>query len=276
MPTPAGSRLQQQARALLDAAQRVRAEVVSDEAQPSGEVAVGIPTFLRAQWLRPALQALSRSCPGIRVHVLEGTSRGVRDTLASGAADVAVASTLDDVEFLDARPVVRESLYLIGPRGRAELAPREVSPERLAKLPLALTSRPNSLRAVVDRQALGRGEDYRPRYEVQSLEMALELIDAVGVFSVFPGSGIGVARASGRIGATRLRGCSLTWALITSRERLMTSAADRLYQAQACATPRARCCAGDNGRARCASSPSLNSTTRPSLGARGRVSASEH
>lgn len=227
----AGIHLRREATNLLKDAERIRSDLAAEAARPHGEVAIGTPSSLRQFLIAPAIAHYMESYPDVRFRIREGTSRSVRNGLVAGEMDVAVLSTLEDLDPLKTIRLSSESLFLIGPR-RARLRMTEaVSIKRLVDLPLILTARPNSLRVIVDRALERRGLSVEARIEVETFQMALDLIDATGSYSVFPYCAIALPLQENRITAAPIERLSISWAIATVRER-RESTATRLFTDQ--------------------------------------------
>jgi DNA-binding transcriptional LysR family regulator len=162
--------------------------------------------------------------PTVRINIREGTSRVIRDLLLSGEMDVAVVSTLEDLTPFDSEIVLSESLFLVGRSGTLPAHATHAALNFLSGLPLVLTASPNSLRLVLDRALLRK--NLRPSViaEVESFEMALELMMQIRGFSVFPYCALHNALAAGLVGAVPIRGLSISWAVIVPRNRYVTAA----------------------------------------------------
>jgi LysR family nitrogen assimilation transcriptional regulator len=98
----------------------------------------------------------------------------------------------------------------------------------IAELPLVLTARPNSMRLIVDRALQRHNLTVEPKIEVETLQMALDLIDTTGCYSVFPYSAIDLPLRESRITASSIEKLNISWTIATARDRY-ESAAMRLF-----------------------------------------------
>lgn len=224
----AGEQLRADAVNLLKEASRIQSGLAAAALLPRGELAIGAPSSLQRYLIAPSIAQFLTAYSDVRFRVQEGTSRAARDALVSGSTDLAVLSTLEDLEPLDAIRLATEPLFLIGPR-RAKLRMEDpLAIEGIVNLPLILTARPNSLRLIVDRALARRSLAAEAKVEVESLQMALNLIDMTGCYSIFPFCAIDLPLRENRITAAPIKGLHISWAIATMRERRQ-STATRLF-----------------------------------------------
>jgi LysR family transcriptional regulator, nitrogen assimilation regulatory protein len=220
----AGLRLQPQAENLLRDAERIRTDLAAESATPRGELRIGTPGSLRRFLVTPALVRFMAKYPDVRFKIHEGTSRAVRDTLMNGGIDLAILSSQEDLEPFRTRRVASESLFLIGPR-KVQLSMNKPVPVTvLAGLPLVLTARPNSLRVIVDRALQRHDLSVDAKIEVETLQMALDLIDTTGCYSIFPYCAIDIPLQENRITASPIEKLNISWTIATVRDRNETTA----------------------------------------------------
>jgi LysR family transcriptional regulator, nitrogen assimilation regulatory protein len=220
----AGERLRESAVALVREADRIKADFAAATDQPRGVLSVGTPSSLRRFLITPVIAKLSEAHPALSYRIHEGTSRGIRDSLVHGRAEIAVVSTLEDLDPFKAKRLVSEALFLIGPR-KAQLQLDQPVPAReLARLPMILTSRPNSLRMIVDQALARHAITSEAKIEVETLQMALDLIDTTGGYSVFPYCAIEIALRENRITASPIEKLHISWAIVSLKERRQSTA----------------------------------------------------
>lgn len=221
----AGLRLRPQAEALLREAERVRQDVASESTKPRGELRIGTPSSLRRFLVTPALVHFIEKYPDVRFHIHEGTSRSVRDTLMAGGIDLAILSSQEDLEPFRTQRVASEALFLIGPRKAHLSLEKSVSVAQLPTLPMVLTAPPNSLRTIVDRALQRLDLKVDAKIEVETLQMAMDLIDTTGCYSVFPYCAIDIPLQENRITASPIEKLGISWTIATHRDRRETPAA---------------------------------------------------
>jgi LysR family nitrogen assimilation transcriptional regulator len=226
--TDAGTILRERADRLLKDVGTLRHDVVSSALEPRGELTVGTLTSLLAYLAAPALSSFRTKYPNVSFRIKEGTSRAMRDAVASGRVDVAFVSMIEDIAGFKVCPLVTEKLFLVGHHDLGLDATQPAPIGLLSEGPLILTARPNSLRVVVDR-ALGRiGREPKVAFEVETLTLAMQLVKLRQGLSVFPYSAIDEYVAREEVSASPLRDIRMSWALVYSNDRA-PSAATRLF-----------------------------------------------
>ena len=230
-PTEASLRLRGEAIRLVRDADRVRETLSEDANRPRGTVSIGTPSSLRRFLIGPAISSVREEHADVHFRVREGTSRSIRDLVRSGEADVAVVSTLEELAPFDVMPILSESLFLVGSPGSFSSADEPIDLPTLAELPLALTPSPNSLRVVIDRALSRRKLRAETAVEIESFEMALELVRRGGLHTVFPYCALHDAIAAGTIEARPIRGLAISWVAITARDRSVSAATSILREA---------------------------------------------
>lgn len=95
----------------------------------------------------------------------------------------------------------------------------------LPTLPMVLTAPPNSLRTIVDRALQRLDMLVDAKIEVETLQMAMDLIDTTGCYSVFPYCAIDIPLRENRITASPIERLGISWTIATHRDRHETPAA---------------------------------------------------
>ncbi|MCK8787994.1 LysR family transcriptional regulator [Roseomonas sp. NAR14] len=226
--TAAGEALRDRAAGLLRDAERVAAEVGAAAEAIRGEVAVGVVSSLRDLLVTPAVATFLRLHPDVRVRVLEGTSRAMRDAVLAGRADFAVIATGEEAAPLLTRTFIGEPLLAIAP---PEAALRLERPLRLADLmgrPLVLVSAPNSIRTILDTALSRQGLRAEVRAEVENVATAMDLVRLGVGWSVFTYAAVARVLLQGEVSAAPLAELRINWALTEARERRASAAVTSL------------------------------------------------
>ena len=122
-PTPAGVQLYEDARRLLSDADAVRERIQRLPQGPEGSVTVALPFLLASLLMGPVLARLKETHPRIRVFALDDLSLMVRKAMLDRRADVGILVDTPQVEGLQCRPLVRESMYFCGQDSAGALGP---------------------------------------------------------------------------------------------------------------------------------------------------------
>jgi len=102
--------------------------------------------------------------------------------------------------------------------------------QEFSQLPLILTSRPNSMRLMVEHAALRRNLKLDVAMDVNSVELLLDLVEAGLGYSTLAYSAIDERVSAGRLSATRLGNLTCHWIVANSRERYLSAAGRSLRQ----------------------------------------------
>lgn len=230
-PTEAGRRLYEGLRGLERQLRTLKDEVGAASVEPAGEVAFGIPPSPRALLAAPLIATFCRDYPRVRVRVSEETSGELRDLVAAGGLDLAVTNLDEPMRGVEAQPLGREPMLLIGPRAARLSMRKEVPIEALASLPLILTTRPNSLRLTVEEGLARRGLRPDMRVEANTLPLMTDLVAEGLGYTVLPACGAGALLRRGRLSASPVAGLAITWMLAKPNRRSLGVAAERFCDA---------------------------------------------
>jgi LysR family transcriptional regulator, nitrogen assimilation regulatory protein len=229
--TEAGQWVLDRSRSLLRDAEALKANAAAMGAEPTGTLTLGAPPSLRSMLVASfAVPFLARH-PKVRLHLREGTSRGMRDALGRGELDLAILSSLEPLESFRQFPLLDESLCLVGPP-QARLSMRKPVPlSSLKDRPLVLTSYPNSLRQIVD-TALGElGVPSAPVAEADMVAMMLDLVRRGLGYTVLAYCAVHEGLSTHYVSASPIRGLRIAWVVCHSRERPETAAIRAARQA---------------------------------------------
>lgn len=163
--TPAGEKLVHHARLILRQVEIARADVISDEISPRGEVSVVIDASKAYTLIPLLLRECERRFPEVQLKILDAMSVVAAQHIADGKVDLGFIPNAADLSDVQVMPVYRESLYLVGKevaKGRAE---RTILFEQLADYPLVAPSRPHNIRMRIEQAALEARRPLNIRYE---------------------------------------------------------------------------------------------------------------
>lgn len=229
--TEAGLRLQAGLQGLERQMRSLQDDVAAALIEPSGQVAVGIPPSPRKLLAVPLLQRFAKAYPRVVVRVVEETSGQLRDLIANGILDVAITNAHEPGHGVVAEPLGREQMLLIGPR-HAKLSLQQVTPiARLAELPLILTTRPNSLRLIVEAALNVEGKQPNIRLEADTLPLMTDLVTAGLGYTVLPACGVRSQLKERALSASPIEDLFITWLVAKPANRALGVAAQRFYEA---------------------------------------------
>ncbi len=222
--TPAGQLLYDRAQGLLRQLKQVREDVAAEAHVARGELAIGLPPSLRQSLSVPLLQSLNARHPSLFVRTWVATSVALRDMLINGKIDIAVFGVLEPEPILNSQILFRDPMYLVS-RYDAARSSKTLSWDRIAELPLILTSAPNSVRRLVDEAAAKRGVKVSVVAEVNDVPLLIDLVNGGIGHTMLPLSAVKELVDTHQVSASRVPGLTFAWVVASSKERPLTAAA---------------------------------------------------
>jgi LysR family nitrogen assimilation transcriptional regulator len=211
VPTEAGKRLQEGLRGLERQLRSLRDDVADAASIPSGEVILGIPPSPRTLLGVPIVARFCRAYPQVAFRIFEKTSGEIRDMLARGEVDLAIVNPDEPMEGFTSDWLATEPMLLIGPPNAKLSINRSTKIADLAKIPLILTTRPNSLRRMVDIELSKSGVRPHISAEVDMLPLLTDLVQEGLGFTILPSCGVLRLVNEGKLSASPVEGLQITW-----------------------------------------------------------------
>lgn len=181
-PTEAGKVLYRHAQLILRQCDQAVVDMQAASRGLSGSVCIGLaPGTMAATLALPLLRILRARHPGIVPYLNENYGTTLSELVMSGRMDLAVLyGGRDAIHGLQFLPLLRESLYLVGPQTLT--APTEtVTVKELAEFDLYLPRSYNYLRRLVDEAFASMGLRPRVVAEIESAKTLSALIsDGLG------------------------------------------------------------------------------------------------
>jgi len=227
VPTEAGKRLYEGLQALERHIHALKGEVAAASVEPSGEVTFGIPPSPRTLLAVPLLKQFATDYPRVAVRIVEETSGELRDLVASGVLDLAVTNFSEPIRNVSAEPLGCEQMLLVGPPEAGLSMKNPIAIDDLIKLPLILTTRPNSLRMTIEAGLSRSGRHPNVRIEANALPLMTDLVTAGLGYTVLPLCGVRAILRSKRVTACPIRDFRITWVLARTKSRPLNLAAKR-------------------------------------------------
>jgi LysR family nitrogen assimilation transcriptional regulator len=218
--TAAGSLLLDRSQSLLRHFDQVRAEMLAEAQEPRGELALGLPPSLQFDTSR-MLATLRARYPGLFIRAWTATSVELRSLLLSGKLDLIVYATIDAETLLATHLLFTEPLLIIGPGGATMV--EEAHCEMLADLPLILTSRPNSVRMLIEAWAARYHVKLNVVMEINDVPLTLRLVEEGAGFAILPNSAMAI-RDPARLSRRVIPELQLSWAIAYSKEKPLSMA----------------------------------------------------
>lgn len=215
----------------LPRAQQVVQEVIDIERNlsshvqtPSGVVHIAMPQRTCRLLAPPLIRRCQAELPLVTLHIHEGTPAHVHTWLLEDVADIALIFNPEMGPDFLVHPVLIEPMCLLGPPARlrrhlAQQAPEVCTVADLARLPLILPRRPNSVRVLVDRLCAGNGIRPNIIYEADGTHTIRGMVEQGMGFTVFSLSAWSSAIQDGEIEATPFSTPLMNWKLCLVRPR---------------------------------------------------------
>src|SRR5690606_21981549 len=125
------------------------------------------------------------------------------------------------------QPLVREQLHLVGPRAAKLRIDEPVPLAAATRHPLILTTRPNSLRLVVERAFAREGLPLSLVADSNSTQMMIDLAARKLAYTILPYCAIEEALRRRRLSAAPIEDLFFEWVLVHPASRALSLAAER-------------------------------------------------
>jgi LysR family nitrogen assimilation transcriptional regulator len=116
----------------------IKAEVRTENREPSGTVRLGAPSSLADIFYAPLAHLIVKRFPRVRLELSEGLTEGMCDRLLRGELDLAVVTTPQRNDHLDYQTLVVEQVFLIGPPRDPLLKRGKLTRKEFEGLPAAI------------------------------------------------------------------------------------------------------------------------------------------
>ncbi|APR03915.1 LysR substrate-binding domain-containing protein [Thauera chlorobenzoica] len=173
--TEAGSVLLEHSRGVLHQIERLREELSRVRGALSGRVAVGMPPSLSKRVAVPVTRAFRSRMPDAALSIIEGLSVTMQESLVSGRLDIALVYNATPSPDIDLVPLLDEALFLIQ-RSDDPAAGEPIALKDLARQPLVIPSRPNSIRMLVETELGKLGLHPEITLEIDGVPTILDLV----------------------------------------------------------------------------------------------------
>lgn len=136
--TESGKVLLARGRWLLGAVDDIKAEVRTENREPSGTVRLGAPSSLADIFYAPLAKLLVRRFPRVRMELSEGLTEVMSDRLLRAEVDVAILTAPQGNDHLAYETLVIEQVFLIGPPRDPLLRSGKLTRKEFNNLPAAV------------------------------------------------------------------------------------------------------------------------------------------
>ncbi|MDT0684312.1 LysR family transcriptional regulator [Roseicyclus sp. F158] len=155
------------------------------ETEPSGEVSIGLPPSASVVLTRPLLRVLTEEFPKVSLRLVEAMSGYLYDWVEAGELDMAITFNGLDTDTVLSRPMFREEMMLCGATDAMRDLPSPFPVERIAELPLIVTSARHTLRSNLQRQIEALGHTLNIRLEIDAGQQLVRMVSGGEGYGVF-------------------------------------------------------------------------------------------
>ncbi|MDZ7601931.1 MAG: LysR substrate-binding domain-containing protein [Hoeflea sp.] len=202
-PTEAGEILLRNARIIIDQFAFATEEIRGHEAEPTGEVRLGLPGTISQILSVPLIIAARKRYPRIKLTIAEAMSGFITEWIRETKIDLAVLYIPVQDRTLASRPVLSEELCLLGPVGAMQgvKAPADgpIAYRQVAELPLILPSVNHGLRELLEGVAAKSRLPLNTVIDVDSYGNIKELVEEGMGYSILPFNAIAREVQDGRL-----------------------------------------------------------------------------
>lgn len=213
--TPAGELLLARARRLAFEVDSTRDAVQALAAEPTGRVAIAVPSSLAVCLLPPLAAVIARRYPLLTPHFIDGFSAAVHARALAGDLDLAVLYEDRAMGPLETTPLLSECLVLVGSADKA--ATGQAFGDILASVPLIVPARPNRLRLIVDDVLVQLPNADVRITNVDSLPAIIRMVELGSGWTVLPFSAVAEEVAQHRLQVWPLEPAALQRTLVLAR-----------------------------------------------------------
>lgn len=231
-PTEAGQKFYDRSQLIFAELQELQADISGLRDVPIGEINIGIPGVVGAEFIAAVVQEFMARYPMATIRVVEGFSYQIVDWLQLGRLDMGIVYDPYYYRDISVRKLVDQSLYLVGKWDRRSTVPPTIDFKDAAKLPLIMPVRPNSLSALLEQAAQDEKVDLNLRMEVDSIFAIKQLIRAGEGYTIQPLAVIHEDVSRGELFASRIENPHVTRALAIAfpKRGVLTVSAKRLVE----------------------------------------------
>ena len=222
--TPAGQRLLEHGRGILQQVQRARQDLQAQRGAASGLLCIGLPPSVSRTLTAPLVELFQQRFPAAKLQVMESLSTNLLEWLLQGRIDCAVVHNAAPSAAVLLQPVLQEQLYLVCAQPQATPTPTP-TPKRkhthtpskaasvepadamigppvllaeLAQRPLVMPGRPHAIRMQLETALALAGLLPQVVLEIDSVPAILDLVQRQPLHALLSLNGI---RSSGRAAA---------------------------------------------------------------------------
>lgn len=230
--SPAGQCLVEHARLIVHQVEHMRGELGSFARGLSGSVRLLSNTAALSEHLPKALAGFLAANPTISVDIEERESAEIATALASGAADIGIASTAALSDAIEQYPFRNDQLVLVLPRGDALSQKKKLHLAEVVDRQFVALPRDSALQRHIAGHAARLGTNMRVRARVTGFDAVCRMVETGVGIAIVPEASAARSRRSMKIDVVRLRDpwASRELAICVRRLRKLSIGAQRLVE----------------------------------------------
>jgi LysR family transcriptional regulator, nitrogen assimilation regulatory protein len=201
--TELGERVLPKARALLNEAKALEAEISENAGTIQGTVRIGCLPSIASSLLVKVVSEARKTLPNVIIHASEGLSGNVEEWLATGLCDLGFVLR-KGVNCVSETPVGRVQLCLVGPPGDELTRGETVSLAKLAGVPVLQPGAPNAMRLSLEHTARQHGFSWTVVAETESVALTKEMVNAGIGYGILSMASVLPEIQRGRLSAARI------------------------------------------------------------------------
>jgi LysR family transcriptional regulator, nitrogen assimilation regulatory protein len=186
--TEFGEQVYPRVKALIRDAEQLADDMRTSSGTPVGDVRLGLLPSSVPILAGAVFAAVRRAWPQVRLHLSEGSSAQLEESLAQGRLDLALLLREEDTEGPGETVLTRLPLYLVVPARHPLAAQKTIGFDEVARLPLVLPSEPHPLRARLAKLAKLKGITLTQALEADSIRLQHEIVACEGGFAITSGT----------------------------------------------------------------------------------------
>jgi LysR family nitrogen assimilation transcriptional regulator len=192
--TESGKVLLARGRWLLGTLDDIKAEVLTENREPSGTVRLGAPSSLADNFYAPLARLFAERFPRVQLELSDGLTEEMTDRLLRAELDLAIVTGPLPNAHLDYEVLVVEQVFLIGPPGDVLLKRDSLTRKEFNQLPTAVRPLSRSIFPATTRSS----------FKIESMTPLKQMVASGLGYGLLPFSGIHQEVTAGTLSAALL------------------------------------------------------------------------
>lgn len=217
--TSAGEVFLAHARRALQELERARSELTPVPGEVTGLVSVGVLESLLDLIVPALVDSVAAKLPGVKLQLLSGVSRHLKEWLDDGLVDVALLYNVADTTSMRVQPLLDELLWAVAPPEAGLLPTRPATWEQLFSEALILPTVGHSLRTLIDKARADIPLEPKIIVETNSLNIQKQMVLAGRGWTILPAAGVVGDIQEGRLSGSPLSEPSVSRSVVIGLPR---------------------------------------------------------